>query len=75
MKQHYTLLALTTPPEPLPSPWPSTSLSPGAQGGGFTLLCDDLARGLVGGEIPLGILTSLLGAAAFLLLLSSAPKT
>lgn len=39
-------------------------------GAAFTLLCDDLARVLVPGEIPLGILTSLLGAAAFLFLLT-----
>jgi len=38
-------------------------------GGLFVLLCDDLARTLSGGEIPLGILTSLFGAVAFLLLL------
>lgn len=38
-------------------------------GGAFTLLCDDLARTVVNGEIPLGILTSLLGALAFVALL------
>jgi iron complex transport system permease protein len=32
----------------------------------FTVLCDDLARTLLAGEIPLGILTSLLGAAFFI---------
>jgi len=37
----------------------------------FTLLCDDLSRTLTAGEIPLGILTSLLGAAFFLILMSS----
>ncbi len=40
-------------------------------GGTFTLLCDDIARSLTGGEIPLGILTSLIGALIFVLLLSS----
>ena len=44
---------------------------PGAMllGGLFTLLCDDLARGLLAGEIPLGILTSLFGALIFLFLM------
>ena len=35
-------------------------------GGLFTLLCDDLARTLFAGEIPLGILTALFGAVIFL---------
>lgn len=35
----------------------------------FTLLCDDLARTLLPGEIPLGILTSLIGAAVFIFLM------
>jgi iron complex transport system permease protein len=35
-------------------------------GGLFTILCDDLARTLLAGEIPLGILTSLFGALTFL---------
>lgn len=39
-------------------------------GGLFTLLCDDLARILLPGEIPLGIITSLLGAVSFVILLS-----
>ncbi len=38
-------------------------------GGVFTLLCDDVARVALPGEIPLGILTSLGGAAVFLALL------
>ena len=38
-------------------------------GGIFTLLCDNLARSLLAGEIPLGILTSLLGALIFLILM------
>jgi iron complex transport system permease protein len=38
-------------------------------GGLFTLLCDDLARLLLAGEIPLGILTSLFGALIFLILM------
>jgi iron complex transport system permease protein len=40
-------------------------------GGLFTLLCDDLARTLLAGEIPLGILTSLFGAVIFLGLMMS----
>jgi iron complex transport system permease protein len=40
-------------------------------GGIFTILCDDLARSLLAGEIPLGILTSLLGAAIFITLMVS----
>lgn len=39
-------------------------------GGIFTLLCDDLARILLPGEIPLGVVTSLLGAVSFIILLS-----
>ena len=35
-------------------------------GGCFVLLCDDVARTLLTGEIPLGILTSFVGAALFL---------
>ncbi len=35
----------------------------------FAVLCDDLARVLFPGEIPLGILTSLLGAAIFMFLM------
>lgn len=42
-------------------------------GGIFTLLCDDLARTLLAGEIPLGILTSLFGALTFLALMTSKP--
>jgi len=37
-------------------------------GGAFTLLCDNLARTLRAGEIPLGIVTSLLGALVFILM-------
>jgi iron complex transport system permease protein len=40
-------------------------------GGMFTILCDDLSRTLLAGEIPLGILTSLLGAAVFIGLMVS----
>lgn len=39
-------------------------------GGTFTMLCDTLARALLAGEIPLGILTSLFGAAIFLALMT-----
>jgi iron complex transport system permease protein len=42
-------------------------------GGLFTLACDTLARTLLAGEIPLGILTSLLGALFFLILMISQP--
>jgi iron complex transport system permease protein len=35
----------------------------------FTILCDNLSRTLLAGEIPLGILTSLLGAAIFIALM------
>jgi len=37
------------------------------------MLCDDLARTLLAGEIPLGILTSLFGALIFIALLSLKP--
>jgi iron complex transport system permease protein len=40
----------------------------------FTLLCDDAARAVLAGEIPLGILSSLFGAASFLLLMISKTK-
>ncbi len=44
---------------------------PGAllMGSLFALLCDDLARIMLSGEIPLGIITSLLGAVVFLILM------
>ena len=42
-------------------------------GGIFTMLCDNLARAMFAGEIPLGILTSLFGALTFLLLMSLQP--
>ena len=41
-------------------------------GGIFTVICDDLARSLLPGEIPLGILTPVLGAAIFIVLLMRA---
>ncbi|KAA8996632.1 iron ABC transporter permease [Affinibrenneria salicis] len=40
----------------------------------FLLLCDGLARSLTAGEIPLGIITQLLGALAFVALLKSARR-
>lgn len=43
-------------------------------GGIFCLLCDDLARTLTTGEIPLGIFTSLFGAAMFLVLMIRQPQ-
>lgn len=43
-------------------------------GGLFVLVCDDLARLLSPGEIPLGILTALLGASGFALLMILKPK-
>ena len=51
---------------------------PGAllMGGTFTLLCDDLARTALPGEIPLGVLTSLIGAGIFItLMLKFKPTT
>jgi iron complex transport system permease protein len=42
-------------------------------GGIFTILCDDLSRTLLAGEIPLGILTSLLGAVVFIGMMVSRP--
>lgn len=38
-------------------------------GGIFAVICDNLARSLLAGEIPLGILTSLIGALIFILLM------
>jgi iron complex transport system permease protein len=38
-------------------------------GATFTIICDDIGRTLLAGEIPLGILTSLLGALAFMALM------
>jgi iron complex transport system permease protein len=35
-------------------------------GGAFVVVCDDLGRSLMAGEIPLGILTSLIGAVMFI---------
>jgi iron complex transport system permease protein len=40
-------------------------------GGIFVLLCDDLARTLLAGEIPLGILTSFFGALFFIVIMIS----
>jgi len=40
-------------------------------GGIFGLLCDDLARTLLAGEIPLGILASLFGSVLFIVMMSS----
>lgn len=40
-------------------------------GGLFAVLCDDLARTLLAGEIPMGILTSLFGAMGFIFIMSS----
>lgn len=40
-------------------------------GGLFTVFCDDLARTMLAGEIPLGVLTSLFGALVFIGLLLS----
>lgn len=38
-------------------------------GASFTIVCDDIARVLFPGEVPLGILTSLIGAAVFMALM------
>jgi iron complex transport system permease protein len=45
---------------------------PGAMmiGGIFTMVCDDISRTLMAGEIPLGIVTSLVGAVLFLYLMA-----
>lgn len=40
-------------------------------GGMFTMLCDDISRTLLAGEIPLGIITSFLGATIFIILMVS----
>jgi iron complex transport system permease protein len=40
-------------------------------GGTFGLICDDLARTLLAGEIPLGILASLFGAVLFMVMMLS----
>lgn len=40
-------------------------------GGIFALVCDDLARTLLAGEIPLGIVASLIGAALFIAMMVS----
>lgn len=39
-------------------------------GGAFGVVCDDLARVVSAGEIPLGVLTSILGAVGFLVLMT-----
>jgi iron complex transport system permease protein len=41
-------------------------------GGFFVLACDNAARTVLTGEIPLGILTSFIGAGAFLMLFMTA---
>jgi iron complex transport system permease protein len=41
-----------------------------AIGGIFALICDDLARTLLAGEIPLSILTALFGAIIFIFMIS-----
>jgi iron complex transport system permease protein len=40
-------------------------------GGAFTVVCDDLGRAALAGEIPLGILTALIGALAFVAMMVS----
>ena len=40
-------------------------------GGIFCLICDDLARTVLAGEIPLGILASLFGAVLFIAMMLS----
>lgn len=40
-------------------------------GGVFTVVCDNLARTLLAGEVPLGILTALLGASLFVVLMTT----
>jgi len=41
-----------------------------ALGGIFAMLCDDLARTLLAGEIPLSIFTAFFGAIIFIVLIS-----
>jgi iron complex transport system permease protein len=41
-----------------------------ALGGIFAIICDDLARTLLAGEIPLSIFTALFGAVIFIFLIS-----
>jgi iron complex transport system permease protein len=40
-------------------------------GGAFVVICDDIARSLLAGEIPLGILTSLFGALLFIIMMAA----
>ena len=40
-------------------------------GAGFSLVCDDIARLLLPGEVPLGIITSAIGAVLFILVLAT----
>jgi iron complex transport system permease protein len=40
-------------------------------GGAFVVVCDDIARSLLAGEIPLGILTSLFGALLFIIMMAA----
>ena len=40
-------------------------------GGIFVIICDDIARTMLAGEIPLGIITSFLGAMIFMVLMTS----
>lgn len=44
-------------------------------GGAFAVFCDTLARTLLPGEIPLGILASLIGASVFIVLMLVQPKS
>ncbi|MCU0519240.1 MAG: iron ABC transporter permease [Anaerolineae bacterium] len=44
-------------------------------GGNFALVCDDIARVAFAGEVPLGILTSLLGATLFALMMVAPAHT
>jgi iron complex transport system permease protein len=43
-------------------------------GASFTVVCDDIARVLFPGEVPLGVLTSLIGAAVFMALMMRQTK-
>lgn len=55
----------------LASDGPASLPASAALGAGFLALCDALARGLLPGELPLGIVTSLLGTAVFIFLLTT----
>jgi iron complex transport system permease protein len=54
--------------------YPRLSLMSFLTGGSFLLLIDDAIRGIEGVEMPLGILTALVGTPVFVVLLSRIRK-